>query len=251
MNTLQKIYENEILNYLKNNSRYNQTKELCSFNAQKGNRYNHKLMIIGRAVNGWGNDFSLQTLEPSKLAQQVYKKATNKTCPLQWVIDSWGDTEDYNTAKSAFWRIAKRISKEFNLYGNDVDHWASYIVWSNLYKIAPSNGGNPSDMLCDEQFDGCNQLLQEELRYYQPQKILFLTGFNWFEGFLTQHIKCLTKIDSESFVDAYGKLEIEGKIIDFVIAKHPQGKNESIFNDSVLASFNQLEPQNVPLKMYQ
>ncbi|SMY33545.1 hypothetical protein [Photobacterium andalusiense] len=74
MNNLQKIYENEILNYLKNNSRYNQTKELCSFNAQEGNRYNHKLMIIGRAVNGWGNDFSLQTLEPSNLAQQVYKK---------------------------------------------------------------------------------------------------------------------------------------------------------------------------------
>ena len=50
-------------------------------------------------------------------------------------------------------------------------NWSSYLVWSDLYKVASPEGGNPSTKLCNAQLDKCGRLLlKEEIAYYKPKR---------------------------------------------------------------------------------
>lgn len=62
--------------------------------------------------------------------------------------------------------------------------WYDNIVWDNLYKIAPQNGGNPSDQLRKVQFEASAELLSAEIEYFNPTHILFATNYiDWFTPF--------------------------------------------------------------------
>lgn len=225
------IYE-DLLNNLEKSKYKNRLQSLCCFSAQKGKLYNNNLMIVGRAVNGWGNDFRLNDIHTCAIVKKLFSNASVQKCPLEWVESSWGSTQDYNTKKSAFWRVIKSLSQKINKLGSD-DRWVSKLVWSNLYKIAPSAGGNPSDSLCDYQFDSCNELLKAEIEEYKPKCIVFFTGENWFNGFLAENISLMPKSDSK-WVDASGTLSLNGFRTKIIIAKHPQGKpEEEMFNDII------------------
>jgi hypothetical protein len=56
-------------------------------------------------------------------------------------------------------------------------------VWSNLYAIAPKDGGNPDDAMQKVQRNTCRELLVEQIREYAPTHILFITGQDWFNTF--------------------------------------------------------------------
>ncbi|MEZ9763573.1 uracil-DNA glycosylase family protein [Vibrio splendidus] len=214
----------ELLNHLKTSSHRNRSKSLCCFSAQKGSEYNNNLMIVGRAVNGWGNHFDLDSLDVNSMVKAVFEQPSQSFCPMKWVEESWGIKDGYNTNRSAFWRVTKQISTRLNKSSSD-DGWASKIVWSNLYKVAPSETGNPSNRLCDEQFNSCNELLMAEIEEYRPNTIIFFTGLDWFNGFLNHKLTLSTDL-AYNLIEAHGTLKIEDKEISIIIAKHPQGKSE-------------------------
>ena len=62
--------------------------------------------------------------------------------------------------------------------------WSSHLVWSNLYKLSPRDGGNPSGRLQNIQLDGCRALFNLEVETYRPGRLLLLTGWDWAEPFL-------------------------------------------------------------------
>lgn len=212
----------------------NKSQILCAFNAQKGLDYNRGLMVIGRAVNGWGNDFQLEGININAITENIFPKAELQTCPMEWVLSSWGASSGYNTKKSAFWRVIRNLSHQINDAGNN---WASRIVWSNLYKIAPYEGGNPSSSLCNYQFALCNELLKSEIEEYLPEHIICFTGMNWFNRFLEEHVHLKHKNDFD-FVEAYGVVNLRGKESKIVIVKHPQGKPENNLVAEVLTAFS-------------
>ena len=199
-------------------------KELTLFTPGIGKEYNNNLMIVGRAVNGWTINFDKNNIrEKDTIIEQVSNALV--TDDLQWVIDRWGNGEydeknktDYNTKKSAFWRLSKHLSEEIIGNNNSV---FNKIIWTNLYKVSKSAGGNPSERLADLQLERCNQILRNEIRIYNPKIIIFLTGWSWAKDFLNgiENVRVNTNTD---FVEFAGKLD--SSLI--IVGKHPQGKPE-------------------------
>ncbi|QFI39955.1 hypothetical protein FR932_20115 [Moritella marina ATCC 15381] len=89
--------------------------------------------------------------------------------------------------------------------------------------------------MCDAQFLACNQILKAEILRLKPKHIVFLTGLNWFDGFLADLIN-ISEDHKSNLVEATGMLRINEMSIKVVIAKHPQCKPEAKFvNDVTMA----------------
>jgi hypothetical protein len=209
-----------------------------------GHQYCGQLMVVGRAVNGWTKGIAPNELHDharrQDYAHQVYQSVTENMgaeCPMSWVTGCWGATENYNTRRSAFWRVIRAIVGQLNISDTDDNTWPSHLIWSNLYKIAPAGGGNPGTGLRRAQFTGCKELLRWELENYRPYRILFLTGRAWADPFLTQMRDDRGRRD-HSFVERVGCLPRgPHHAAACVVANHPQGKNETNWVNEVVAAF--------------
>jgi len=224
------IFQKQILapiveNYGKN------TEALCGFIALEGDKYKsgRKLMVIGRAVNGWGDGQSIAELQnPTARAEFVDGFVyPDGECQMAWVAKSAGASDTYNTNSSAFWRVIREVSRCLGVWQDDQeDGWSSHLVWSNLYKVSPYAGGNPSNKLCEIQEPGCIDLLRTEIREFAPDKVLFLTGMDWAWPFM-KGLGCrLQAVDG--LVEAVGTVTngIAEEATPFVVAQHPQAKPE-------------------------
>lgn len=211
--------------------------ELNGFLALEGARYDRELMVVGRAVNKW-----LEAISPRLLANETERRSflagleavsyPPDTCPMAWVHDQWGTSDLYNTRRSAFWRVSKRVLEGVTQSLSEV--WSSHLVWSNLYKIAPAAGGNPDGSLQQAQFEGCVELLKVELDRYRPRRLLFLTGLNWARPFLSSlGFEPFGEDLDRRFVEAVGAT---GET-RWVIAQHPMGKNEDVWVREVIEAF--------------
>ncbi|HMG66231.1 MAG TPA: hypothetical protein VK588_01050, partial [Chitinophagaceae bacterium] len=154
---------------------------LVIFTPAKGTSYNAELMIVGRAVNGWKNGIN-KTNKANK--EEILKGVHNSlmTDDLEWVYGSWGSTTGYNTNKSAFWRVVNELAIQFA----GIEEGAiNNIVWSNLFKVAKEEGGNPSARLRNVQFAHCLNLLRLEIEFFKPKYVVFLTDYyGWAEPFI-------------------------------------------------------------------
>ncbi len=216
-------------------------KHVTGFLAREGSQYknNRELMVVGRAVNGWGEGICTDNLveESENYAKEVnnFKPIIgNKDCPMSWVEESF----HYSAQSSAFWRTIRKIVGKLGLE-NDEEKWSSYLVWSNLYKVAPAEGGNPSDKLCDIQLEGCRSLFKTELSIYAPKRLLLLTGLCWAKPFL-EYIQFKWKSDDKNHVECYGQYKTSKATAKVVVSCHPQGKNEEEWVEAVLGAFQKI-----------
>jgi len=219
-----------------------QNQLLSGFMAMEGRDYakSRKLMVVGRAVNGWGEGRTIEALRGLAEWDDFVESIHNfdSDCKMAWVAEAAGCSDGYNTNNSAFWRVIKMVSKALGVWAQaEEERWSSRLVWSNLYKISPQAGGNPSDALCALQEPGCTELLRQELIEYAPERVLFLTGMTWawpFMAGLGCHLQA-----SQGLVEARGSIELPGELasIPFVVAAHPQGKDESSWVQQVLEAF--------------
>ena len=237
-----RILEKKILRFVGETADQLPEEKIVGFMATKGDLYNRKLMVVGRAVNGWTDD----TILPSQLAERdkrrryskIVKRNSSKgnfsedarDCPMKWVQDDWQNPEGYRTIDSAFWRVIRQIMEGLNI-AFEADPWPSHLVWSNLYKVAPAEGGNPRNRLCHVQLKGCKSLFDTELNIYRPSRLLLLTGWDWAGDFVKSD--CRTHRNA-GFVEATGRR----RRTRIVVAKHPQGKPEAEWVTDVLAAFN-------------
>jgi len=182
-----------------------------------GNQYydsKSKIMLVGRAINGWENywqhDMSVEQYAKRVLSNSIESNG------LSWTRSS-NNPSGYNINRSAFWRVTRGIIQGL---GEDISSdWTEKLVWSNLYKIAPKDGGNPSPKLCRLQRESCKKILLNEIDQVQPKDILFITGMDWFVDFAD-----LFSIEqvNRTFVVAkgvYGNSKI-------VVSNRPEGKPE-------------------------
>ena len=92
---------------------------------------------------------------------------------LEWIHSYYRGGESNSLIKTSelpFWRYAGLISQAvLDIQDNG---WSKQIAWTNLYKIAPAEEGNPSDALCQRQLLACQQILKKELNSHY--KTLFL-----------------------------------------------------------------------------
>jgi hypothetical protein len=200
----------------------------------RGAAYDGELLVIGRSVNGWVEDWTSRQLRDSAVRRQAVAWLRRDAEPsagdrMGWVTDFWGARSGYNTRRSALWRVLRRISG-----GDDpAADWPSRLIWTNLYKVSPGAGWNPHADLQRAQRRSALELLKIEIAEFKPRRILAVTG-NWIAPFADG--LGLAFEPRPGLVE--GVAEVDG--CAWVIAKHPMRKPEGRFVNEVRGAFEEL-----------
>ena len=181
-----------------------------------------KLMVVGRAVNGWKVNF-----EKCSAVNDVLDTIMDQTYTFDDVVDENGiDDGDskYFYSKSPFWRL---IRKTLDAYGES-ENWNKKILWSNLYKVAPWEAGNPGWLLIRGKLETYIEIIKKEIEVYEPTHILFVTDMDYFDPYPNS-------LKYPGFKDALGVKEIDGyehvvasekyNNSKIVVCKRPEFKN--------------------------
>lgn len=248
------LFAKSILPPIADNADKLKAKPISGFLAASGRCYDGRLMVIGRATNGWETDEWKNGILPSELADpgiieayadSVYRRSNaGNPCPLGWVSDRWGQNDkQYNTRRSAFWRVIRGVMIGSGLASENQADWPSYLTWSNLYKVAPTKAGNPGETLCQLQRLGCADLLKLEIETYTPERILFLTDYAWWaQPFLERISAQMHEVPNTCQVRAAGWLDRTScKAARIVVASHPMRKPHQEWVGEVLAAFSSLD----------
>ena len=213
--------------------------------AVRGNAYNGELMIVGRAVNGWTLDGEFENgIMPAELkdagirdrfASAVCQKSVvndSGECPLSWVE---------NRGNSPFWQVTRRVCEQLNI--RDTNNWFSYLVWSNLYKIAPAAGGRLNERLCNTQYSGCVELFSYEIEHFRPICLLMVTDKFWANDFINHRNKVLDhKVNRDlDFIDRFGKMTTpNGHKVRFVVTKRPENHSRAVWTRQVIQTIDSI-----------
>ena len=137
--------------------------------------------------------------------------------------------------------MSRRVCEQLNI--GDRNNWPSHLVWSNLYKIAPAAGGNPSDQLCNIQFLGCVDLFCYELERFRPKYLLMVTDKIWANDFINRIAKVPDHPVNQdcNYVDHSGILTTpNGHRLRVVVAKRPEGNPEEIWTNQVIETIDSI-----------
>jgi len=186
-------------------------RHLSNFVAMRGSRYDEKigmdnvvrLMVVGRAVNGWGESMNTESadtyaneattlFESSDRFQIEWKMKNGESDPYSEYVELDEDgaprynengekiIKQYHLSKSPFWSSALEIYKEISSNEpHEHTDWYEDIVWNNIYKVAPLKEGNPSTNLIYAQANICVELLKEEIRLLKPTHVLLVIDKSW------------------------------------------------------------------------
>lgn len=205
-------------------------------------------MVVGRSVNGWSKDAAISPQDASdaaaraKFAESVFHSVTDVAgfpgCPMKWVADSWHlphGNGGYCTNRSAFWRVTRKLVGTLNVCDPEDVDWSSNLAWSNLYKLSPIKGWNPSGRVAQAQFDGCLELLKSELEILAPHRLTLATGWNWARPFL-DGLSYREVICGSGYVESVGYIGSAS----VVVACHPMTKKETKWVSEVGDAFRKI-----------
>lgn len=217
----------------------------CAFCMQWGESFleekNSGILFVGRSVNGWINTELGEVDElfgDTENIETNIKPIFNVNDQMEWVVDSWGSKDRYNTNRSPFWRVIRSVSTEY--YPDSNSNWYKNVAWSNLYKVAPSAGGNPDDFICGWQFYNCCRILQKEIELLSPRVVIFLTGKLWSNSFLW-YLNGGKEPTIKHSLDWGRDYTAElMKIGSFycLVTEHPQGKPEESHVNAIIELIN-------------
>ena len=139
------------------------------------------IMFYGRSTNGWGDEENTLTTEDALFKEGNNLANFNSNDQVKWIEDN--NNPNYNTNLSQILSLTKKVSRE--IYP---DKWYNYVVWSNLYKVAPQEKGRPSDKLCDLEIEDCKNIFNKEVKIFSPKFVILSTGYNWYKDFLPDQI---------------------------------------------------------------
>lgn len=180
---------------------------------------NKGIFFVGRAVNGW--------------LQKEEKTFDNL---IKYRMKFWQEPHQGKKTKSQFIRVAKNIC--LDIYRADDNtktnkEWYTNIAWSNLYKVAPEDKGNPSKELKEKYKNKCITIFEKEIEVLSPKIVVLLTGWTWAKPFLL-HLNNKEKLDESQILEKkiwdenkkYYAKAIKIKDIIYILSEHPQGKLE-------------------------
>lgn len=154
-----------------------------------------KLLVIGRAINGWSNDFivdnadellsmwekqergELECLSKTRFLDKGKTPISlEETKGLEWVKTYIKSNKNYcrTETQSRFWSVVRATTEA--LYQNNLKkgEWTKHIAWTNLAKLAPVSGGNPKGDNWRVQIELAPKILEKELKELEPTHILVI-----------------------------------------------------------------------------
>ena len=77
--------------------------ELSAFYVHVGSEWKQRkgILFVGKATNGWKSE---------KDQDKLFAHFVEDKEPIKWVEDQIGSKDKYNTSKSAFWRVIRKIT---------------------------------------------------------------------------------------------------------------------------------------------
>lgn len=156
-------------------------KELTSAPCFAGEYYGNektKIMIVGRAVNGWEVDFEDCTSHDAVVTSVLDQRNRMDDFASEYIVGE--DGKKYYYAKSPFLRMMRQLVGAFT--GTE-ENWQRRLVWSNLFKVAPRNGGNPSWKMIRDDIPLYWELLRREILQNKPNAVVFVTDMNFFDPY--------------------------------------------------------------------
>jgi len=181
-------------------------------------------------VNAWYDDWPKSRLSrgPSrdKIARELQQQFHGH-CPMSWVAEKWNATEDYNTARSSFWRVIRWILTELEIVHEDDPDWPSHVAFTNLYKVSPADGGNPNTSLKNAQYPACREMLHREIAFARPKRLLFMTGITWTHCFLPAMDDVHFTTDDDSPVELHGRPRFDWPC-RLVVTWRPERRNAGL-----------------------
>ena len=207
-------------------------KEYCLFFPSCGSKDEKEIdfLIYGQATNGWKPAFHVDNLPDNLLKESIeYSNTTDQgeLCPLDWVNRKWTEHKLY---RSFFWNVTYKLINLYNGKKKDDDDWRIHLVWSNLMKISPAEGGNPYGVEWDSQFEGAKKLFTREIEEIRPKLVIILTNWNWAVDFLTKNPGFdIHENQQGEFIQANGTYKESTQI---VVTKRPAvGNNEKCVSE--------------------
>lgn len=214
-----------------------QPKEKAFFCMQWGKNFpnepNKGILFVGRATNGWkDHDYNSDSFFGTG-----YGQLFNLNDQMQWVEDSEGPGNDYNTNSSPFWRVVRAVTQEYH-----PTNWSSYVAWTNVCKVAPWVGGNPSESLYQAEIKDCEDIFKKEVEALSPKVIVFLTSYVWAKDILTSLNNSIApkEIKSVDWGDKFNCKTYNLNGISCIVTEHPQGKPEKEHVETLINAINKL-----------
>ena len=207
-----------------------------------------RMMLVGRSVNGW-----TELLE--KTAEEFAMVATDSFLQkgFEWLRDDGKGKETYireydqkecryNINQSSFFRCTRKILNQLKPTTVIEKRWFDYIVWSNLYTIAPLHTGNAEGKLQDIQLEISKKLLLQQIEFYKPTHILFITDWDWwFERFMDV-FSMVKKVGNSLTDNVVGKGTYNGSKVVVTVRPdrtRPNRPNEEMFVKDVVKCFGE------------
>jgi hypothetical protein len=205
-----------------------------------------RLMVCGRAVNGWRYSWN-----PSEGADSILNKIFRVPdadgqigCDMNWLQRSREKHREtlgkdgYNYKKSPFWMGIQEVVCALDAVpASGVNSWQKRVAWTNVYKISPANGGNPDHFMRANQLEHCKNILAKEIDGLKPKHLLCITG-DWGKKILEHNGIVIG--ESKGLVryaglhrQSYGNLKV-------VVADRPEGKKRDKWVGLVLDAFSSL-----------
>lgn len=221
------------------------------FVGMKGKYYDEttqKLLIIGRAPNGWEQ---LPT-EDGEIFSREAEKRFKSNSRFDWVESKNGvlyskHCEGYCIDNKPFWSYPKEIFNQLTSNICKDEFWVEYIAWSNLYKVSPREEGNPNKKYRQKQLAACKKILKKELLELEPTHVLIMTGFDeWFSDFsdvfdsvCDKGVRNISQGDNRNDVYVEGTATL-GKS-KMVIACRPEYRNMEKYVAAVMDTFSSMD----------
>lgn len=223
----------------------NEKRLICSY-PLAGYKYESELLVIGREASWWPERFTIHELNV-KGAEYIYHTkarlpgayAVRKVCPMNFVPDLWGDTKErrfyntrYRTDSDPFWYCAKEVVEGLNIC-QDKKEWASYLSFTNLYKVVYGAHQRLYEKPRLMQLELCKELLKLEIYMGQPKRILFLTGMKFAKDFLNLP----EGIGMDGNIVSLGKFDYGVHMADTVVSVNPRKFKKEELVSAILKGF--------------
>jgi hypothetical protein len=225
--------------------------ELVCFCPMRGSDADGRLMLVGRALRGWGTapfrapQMEFEAERDRILENSLAISSSDEGCPIQRSHDFWRDglrnkTSKYNPEHSSFWCVARDVVKAFGTPG-EAEKWANLLYWTNLYKVSLANRSNPPTSLKRVVEPACREMLANEIEQLRPQRILFFTGQWWAGPFLRDAHYAPEKTAPHTHVYQTGIWSLsDASKAAVVVANHPERKKRSVILSEIIETFNEL-----------
>src|SRR5580704_4797889 len=102
------------------------SESLCVFAGVMGQKYDGELLVVGRAPNTWHIVITAEEMLSELSIEKVIAELIADDFSMTSFSEGWGAKKangKYNTAKSAFWRVIRKVVQGLGIADVTSDSW--------------------------------------------------------------------------------------------------------------------------------